>query len=155
MTGTAACADAEGSGLGGPQGSRNPYSNQEAGVAGWDRGNPAMGLPGDGVSSQHIPIICYCSLSESCPTLFYPMDAAHQASLFLLSPEFDQVNVHRVQDAIQPTYRLLPSIFPSVRVCSNESALYIRWPKYWSFSFSISPSNEYSGLFPLLNPALS
>ena len=41
---------------------------------------------------------------------------------------------------------LLPSIFPSVRVFSNESVLHIRWPKYWSFSFSISPSNEYSGL---------
>ena len=41
---------------------------------------------------------------------------------------------------------LLPSIFPSIRVCSNESALHIRWPKYWSFSFNISPSNEYSGL---------
>ena len=41
---------------------------------------------------------------------------------------------------------LLPSIFPSIRVFSNESALYIRWPKYWSFSFNISPSNEYSGL---------
>ena len=41
---------------------------------------------------------------------------------------------------------LLPSIFPSIRVFSNESALYITWPKYWSFSFSISPSNEYSGL---------
>ena len=41
---------------------------------------------------------------------------------------------------------LLPSIFPSIRVFSNESALYIRWPNYWSFSFSISPSNEYSGL---------
>ena len=41
----------------------------------------------------------------------------------------------------------LPSIFPSIRVFSNESALHIRWPKYWSFSFSISPSNEYSGLF--------
>ena len=41
---------------------------------------------------------------------------------------------------------LLPSVFPSIRVFSNESALHIRWPKYWSFSFSISPSNEYSGL---------
>ena len=41
---------------------------------------------------------------------------------------------------------LLPSIFPSIRVISNESALHIRWPKYWSFSFSISPSSEYSGL---------
>ena len=44
---------------------------------------------------------------------------------------------------------LLPSIFPSIRVFSNESALCIRWPKYWSFSFSISPSNEYSGLLSL------
>ena len=41
---------------------------------------------------------------------------------------------------------LLPSIFPSIRVFSNESALHIRWPKYWSFSFTVSPSNEYSGL---------
>ena len=41
---------------------------------------------------------------------------------------------------------LLPSTFPSIRVSSSESALYVRWPKYWSFSFSISPSNEYSGL---------
>ena len=41
---------------------------------------------------------------------------------------------------------LLPSIFPSIRVFSNESAVHIRWPKYWSFSFSINPSNEYSGL---------
>ena len=44
---------------------------------------------------------------------------------------------------------LLPSVFPSIRVFSNESALLIRWPKYWSFSFSISPSNEYSGLISL------
>ena len=44
---------------------------------------------------------------------------------------------------------LLPSLFPSIKVFSNESALYIRWPKYWSFSFSISPSNEYSGLIAL------
>ena len=44
---------------------------------------------------------------------------------------------------------LLPSIFPIIRVFSNESALCIRWPKYWSFIFSISPCNEYSGLFPL------
>ena len=44
---------------------------------------------------------------------------------------------------------LLPSIFPSIRVFSNDSAVYIRWPEYWSFNFSISPSNEYTGLFPL------
>ena len=44
---------------------------------------------------------------------------------------------------------LLPSIFPSIRVFSNESVLHIRWPEYWSFSFSISPSNEHPGLIPL------
>ena len=44
---------------------------------------------------------------------------------------------------------LLPSVFPSIRVFSNESALHIRWPKYWSFSFSISPSNEHSGLISI------
>ena len=64
--------------------------------------------------------------------------------------EFAQIDVHRVGDAIQPSYPLLfllpPSIFPSIRVFSKESVLHIRWPKYWSFSSSISPSNEYSGL---------
>ena len=69
-------------------------------------------------------------------------------------PEFAQTHVHRVCDAIQPSHPLLPllllpSIFPSIRVFFNESVLHIRWPKYWSFSFSISPSNEYSGLISL------
>ena len=61
-------------------------------------------------------------------------------------PEPIQTHVYQVSDAIQSFYLLLPSIFPSIRVFSNESVLRIRWPKYWSFSFSISPSNEYSGL---------
>ena len=66
-------------------------------------------------------------------------------------PKRAQTHVHQVGDVIQPSYLcrpllLLPSIFPNIRVFSNESVLYIRWPKYWSFSFSISPSNEYSGL---------
>ena len=65
-------------------------------------------------------------------------------------PEFAQTHVHGVDDAIQPSHlqsppSLLPSIFPSFRVFSNESVLPIRWPKDWSFSFSTSPSNEYSG----------
>ena len=83
---------------------------------------------------------------------FDPMDCStpgfsvhHQ----LLEPT--QTHVHRVSDAIQPSHPLcplflLPSIFPSIRAFSNESVLHIRWPKYWSFSFSMSPSNEYSGL---------
>ena len=59
--------------------------------------------------------------------------------------EFTQTHVHWVGDAIQPSHPL-PSIFPRIRVFSNESVLCIRWPKYWNFSFNISPSNEYSGL---------
>ena len=66
-------------------------------------------------------------------------------------PELTQIHVHWVSDAIQPSHLLSSpsspaSIFPSIRVFSNESVLCIRWPKDWSFSFSISPSNEYSGL---------
>ena len=65
--------------------------------------------------------------------------------------ELAQAHAHWVSDAIQPSHPLsslflLPSIFPSIRAFSNESVLHIRWPKYWSFSFSISPYNEYSGL---------
>ena len=91
-------------------------------------------------------------VSQSCPTLCDPMDCStpglpvhHQL------PELAQTHVHRVGDTIQPSHPLLspslpPSIFPSIRVFSNESILCIRWPKYCHFSFSISPSNEYSGL---------
>ena len=63
-------------------------------------------------------------------------------------PEPIQTHVHWVGDAIQPSYPflLMPSIFPRIRVFSKESVLRIRGPKYWSLSFSISPSNEYSGL---------
>ena len=65
--------------------------------------------------------------------------------------ELAQTHVHWSSDAIKPSHPLLsllllPSICPSLRVFSNELALHIRWPKYWSFSFSISHSNEYSGL---------
>ena len=62
-------------------------------------------------------------------------------------PEFAQIHVHRVGDLILGCpLLLLPSTFSTIRVFSNELALFIRWPKYWSFSFSISPSNKYSGL---------
>ena len=69
---------------------------------------------------------------------------------FPVPPEPAQTHVHRVGDATQPSHPLLspsppkPSIFPSIRVFSNESVLRIRWPKFWSFSFNISPSNEHS-----------
>ena len=66
-------------------------------------------------------------------------------------PEFAQVHFHWINDAIQPSHPclpllLLPSLFPSIRVFSSESAVHIRWPKYWNFIFSISPSKECSGL---------
>ena len=69
-------------------------------------------------------------------------------------PASTQTHVHWVGDAIQPSHPLSSpsppalkrSIFPSIRVFSNESALYIRWPKYWSFNFNINPSNEHAGL---------
>ena len=69
--------------------------------------------------------------------------------------ELAQTHVHRVSDAIQHLilcrpFLLLPSIFPSIRIFSNEAVLHIRWSKYWSFSFSISPSNEYSALISFI-----
>ena len=89
---------------------------------------------------------------QLCLTLCDPMDCStpgHPVHHQLL--ELTQTHVHRIGDAIQPSHPLsspflLPAFFPSIRVFSNESVLHIRWPKYWSFSFSISPSNEYSGL---------
>ena len=91
-------------------------------------------------------------VAQWCPTLCDLVDCSmprfpvnHQL------PEFTQTHVHLVGDAIQPShflYSLLlpPSIFASIRVFSNESVLCSRWPKYCSFSFNISPSNEHSGL---------
>ena len=66
-------------------------------------------------------------------------------------PEFTQTHVHRVSDAIQPSSSVVPfsscpPIPPSIRIFSDESPLHVRWPKYWSLSFSISPSNEHPGL---------
>ena len=84
--------------------------------------------------------LCLCH-SMDCSSPGFPVH--HQ----LL--ELAQTHVHQVSDAIQPSHpllSLLPSIFPSIRVLSSESVLCIRWPKYCSFSFSISPSNEYSVL---------
>ena len=94
---------------------------------------------------------CCCSVAQLCPTLYNPMDCSMPGFPVLHHfPEFAQTHVHWVADAIQPSHPLLslllPSVFPNIRVFSNESALCIRWPKYWSFSFSISPSSEYSGL---------
>ena len=89
----------------------------------------------------------FSSVTQSCPTLCDPMNCStpglpvHHQLL-----KFTQTHAHWVSDAIQLShplspFLLLPSIFPSIRVFSNESIICIRWPKYWSFSFNISPSN--------------
>ena len=93
-----------------------------------------------------------CSVAKSCLTVCTQWTAAHQASLSftvsrsslkLMSLESVTPSNHLV--LCHPVL-LLASIFPSIRIFSNESVLPIRWPKYWSFPFSISPSNEHSGL---------
>ena len=93
----------------------------------------------------------FSSVAQLCSTLCNPMDCStpglpvhHQL------PEFTQTHVHLVGDAIQPSHPLSSPSPPAFNlsqhsVFSNESVLCIRWPKYWSFSFSISPSSEYSG----------
>ena len=95
--------------------------------------------------------------SLSCVHLFAtPWTAAHQASLSLTVswslfrlPSMESVMPSSHHTLYRPLL-LLPSIFASIRVFSSESVLHIRWPKYWSFSFSISPSNEYSWLISLI-----
>ena len=97
----------------------------------------------------------FSSVTLLCPTLCDPMDCSmpgfpvhHQL------PELAQTHVHHVSDAIQPSHPLLSPSPPAFKLSqhqglSNESVLSIRWPKCWSFSFSICSSNEYSGRFPL------
>ena len=94
---------------------------------------------------------CCCSVTQSCLTLCnslycsmpgFPVLQHFLSLLDLMSIESVMPSNH----LILCCSLLLPSIFPSIRVFSKESALYIRWPKYRSFSFSISPSNEYSGM---------
>ena len=95
-------------------------------------------------------LCCCCSIKKSCPTLCDSRDCRIPGFPVLhCLLEFAQTYVLRVGDAIQPSHPLSPillqpSIFPSIRVFSNEFALCIRWPNYWSFH--ISPSNEHSGL---------
>ena len=94
----------------------------------------------------------FSSVTQSCPTVCDPMNrSTPDLPVHHQLPGFTQTNVHWVSDAIQPSHPLsspsLPtSIFPSIRVFSNESTRCIRWPKYWSFSFNIRPSNEHPGL---------
>ena len=113
---------------------------------------PASRLPRLAWLFSEVPLVQFSSVAQSCPTLCNPMDCSmpgfpvHHQLL-----ELAQTHVHWVSNAIQPSHSLsspflLPSVFPSIRLFSKESVLCIMWPKDWSFSFSISSSNEYSGL---------
>ena len=95
----------------------------------------------------HLSPVQFSSVAQSCPTLCNTMNCSmpglpvhHQL------PEFIQTQVPFSHLILCRPLLLLPSIFPIIRVFSNESALCIRWPKYWSFSFNISPSSEHPGL---------
>ena len=95
---------------------------------------------------------CSVQLLSRVRLFVTPRTAAHQASLSI-SNSWSLLNLRSIAMVMPSNHLILccplllpPSIFPSIRVFSNESVLPIRWPKYWSFSFNISPSNEYSGL---------
>ena len=103
----------------------------------------------------HVTIHDCCSVTQLCLTLCDPMDCSTPASLSF-SISWSLLKVMSIELVMSSNHLilchpllLLPSILPSIRVFSNESALCIRWPKYWSFSFSISPSNDIQDWFPL------
>ena len=97
-------------------------------------------------------MVQFSSVAQSCLTLCDPMNPSTAGlPVHHHLPEFTQTHIYRVSDAIQPSHPrasllLLPPIPPRTKVFSNESTLRMRWPKYWSFSFSIIPSKEISGL---------
>ena len=114
-------------------------------VPGWERlteGELGLVLMGGAKLSQSVS-----SVAQSCLTLCYPMNCStpglpvhHQL------PEFTQTHLHRVSDAIQPSHPLSSPSPPAPNSSQQRSTLCMRWPKYWSYSFSIIPSKEHSGL---------
>ena len=111
-----------------------------------------LSLPQSCSSRPSLTTLCCYSVAKMYRLFVTPWAAAHQASLsFTIS--WSLLKLMSIESVIPSNHLvlchpllLLPSIFPGIRVFSNESALRIGWPKYWSFSFSISPSNEYSEL---------
>ena len=96
--------------------------------------------------------LCCCSVTKLCPTLCNPMERSMPGFLSITISQ-SLLKVMSIESVMPSNHMIfchpllvLPSIFPSIRIFSNQSVLHIRWPKYWSFSFSISPSNEYSRL---------
>ena len=107
------------------------------------------------ISAYSIQCVQFSSVTQSCPTLCDPIDCRMSGSSVLRClPEFAQNYVHWVSDAIQPSHPLSSPYPPDfhlsqMRVFSKESVICIRWPKYWSYSSTISPSNDIQDWFPL------
>ena len=103
-------------------------------------------------TKKYVIIFQFISVAQLCLTFVTPWITAGQAFLSITNSQslLKLMSIESVMPSnhliLSRPLLLLPSIFPNIRVFSNESVLHIRWPKYWSFSFSISPSNEYSGL---------
>ena len=101
---------------------------------------------------KNLNLVQFSSVAQSCPTLSNSMNRSSQAKLSITSP-WSLLKLMSIELVIPSSHLilyhpllLLPPIPPNIKVFSNESTLHIRWPKYWSFSFSISPSNEHPGL---------
>ena len=124
-------------------------------------GAKSLSLPFSTIYSSHLssifspgnrPMIAFSSVTQSCPPLCDPWTAACQASLSI-TISWTLLKLMSIKSVMPSNHvilchplLLLPSISPSIWVFSSDSVLNIRWPKYWSFSFSISPSKEYSGM---------
>ena len=108
-------------------------------------------IPDQGTKILHATVQ-FSPVAQLCPIFATPWTATHQASLSITNSwsllKLMSIELVMPSNHLILCYPLLlsPSISPSIRVFSNKSILHIRWPKYWSFSFSISPSNEYSRL---------
>ena len=105
-----------------------------------------ISLTGNGIFFQ------FSSVTQLCPTLYDTMDCSMPS--FPVHHQLSELTQTHVIESMMPSNHLIlccpllfpPSIFPSISVFSNEIGLFIRWPKYWNFSFNISPSNEHSGM---------
>ena len=103
------------------------------------------------ISNLIVYWVQFSSVTQSCPSLCTSWTAAHQASLSITN-SWSLLKLLSIESVMPLNYLILchpllpSSVFPSIRVFSNETVLPIRWPRYWSFSFSVSSSNEYSGL---------
>ena len=135
------------------------YELPEGYLGGWSYRQLDMEVWSSGARSRicpwHSQSVQFSSATQSCPTLCNPWTAAHQNSLSITN-SWSLLKLMSIKSVMPSNHLILcrpillpPSIFPSIRVFSNESILQIRWPKYWTFSFSISPSDEYSGLISI------